>query len=315
MRKGYWLVLILVGLAIYGFIRFINYKSDQPFHGLLFESQPQEIEYFSIHPVDSDNPISFFKEEEVWFASKNNTSVQVSEEKILSILTKIQLIKTDSILADVKPSSLGFASFPKGLILIKKTGKPEEVFHLSSGLEESSNLSFLKLPNADEIFLLSGDSGKIAKLTHFQLSDFRDHTFTKFAIEDVLIISFSKGDSTIHLEKNNNNDWVWNEALLIDSLSMFNFLKDLSNLKADNFEDTFDPISDANDAKAEIVIKLKNRIEPLVIRSYKYEDGNLPYVLSSSQQKGTWFASDENGIYRNTIGALEMMTGWKEIQN
>ncbi|MEZ4949967.1 MAG: hypothetical protein R2784_11355 [Saprospiraceae bacterium] len=92
---------------------------------------------------------------------------------------------------------------------------------------------------------------------------------------------------------------------MIDSLSMFNFLKDLSNLKADNFEDTFDPISDANDAKAEIVIKLKNRIEPLVIRSYKYEDGDLPYVLSSSQQKEPGLVSGKNGIYRNTIGALK----------
>jgi hypothetical protein len=315
MRKGYWLVLILVGFAIFGFLRFINNKSDQAFHGILFEAKTQEIEYFSIHPFDADSPISFFKEEEIWFASKNNTSVQVSEEKILSILTKIQLIKTDSVLADVQPSSLGFAAFPKGSILIKKTGKPEEVFQLSSGMEASSNLSFLKFPNADEIFLLSGDSGKISKLTHFQLSDFRDHNFSKFAMEDVLLISFSKGDSTIHLEKNSNNDWVWNEALLIDSLSMQNFLKDLSNLKANNFEDTFDPISDANGAKAEINIKLKNRIEPLVIRSYRYEDGELPYVLSSSQQKGTWFASDENGIYRNTIGALELMTGWNEIQD
>jgi hypothetical protein len=232
------------------------------FQAVLFETSSDAVKSVAIYSRVDGEQVLLFQENEDWFASNERVSVPVGKEKIVSVFNKIALIQADSITHNPLEKGIRFPKPPQQTISIEKKDGSKITFQVLASKEDSAVI--LKFPEAEEVYFLAGPSRKVAKLTEFSLADFRDRSFANFKTEEVIEVRFEYGDSMVaRLRQDTTGDWVSGDALLVSKLGMQDFLEELKNAEGQTFDDSFDPVSDAEEGElAKLSIVLKNRIEP-----------------------------------------------------
>lgn len=285
-------------------------SNNGDFKATLFETSREEVKSISIQSDVDGEAIVLFMENNQWFASNQRVSVPVPDKKMQSVFQKISHLKAAAILNHPEESGIRFPAAPFHLIQIEKKDGTTYSFQVLE--QKKDSMAYMKFPATEEVYLLSKNSKKVAKLPGFSLADFRDRTFTIFKAEEVIEVRFEAGDSLVaSLKQDSTGDWVSGDALLVNREGMDSFLGELAELSGETFDDSFDPVTDAIDQEAyKLSLIVANSIDPIEILCYRYADGDLPYILQSSQNEGSFFASGKSGLYAKTIGRIRLLTGF-----
>ena len=146
--------------------------------------------------------------------------------------------------------------------------------------------SFIRIENGEETFEVEG------LYTHFEKQ------FVAYRNPIILNLNSQKIQQL----------YLQNDSIPLDSSQLMTYLNDISTLESKNFVNDFDEIAAADNLLKTLTIHLNDQPNPVKVSLYFDSTAVQPFVIHSSLNKDTYFASDSAGLYARIFQPLQQIT-------
>ncbi len=303
MRTGVLISIFILTLSGYGLYRFFS-QPQQPFHAHLMSLNTQEVTSLLIEKPGKAET-SIFRESNGWIASNGQINLKASPTMIQALLQNLSQITIQEVVATER-------KFWKVYGVDAAQGVHVRVYQGTELLEDfiigksdtdpttQSPISYLRLTKGEEVYAVPGN---------LALDFNRDFT----AFRNRLVLQMNPNVEIAALELHTLDtilQWVhtaegWkNHAAVLDSMKMERYLQPLQYVASDAFADDFDEVQGSKYLYQILIITKKDNTEPFVITCYRDTTRKPTFIIQSSQNKETFFASDSLGIYHTIFGKV-----------
>lgn len=308
MNNRTLLVVFLVLLTIYGLTRLFRDKRDSNFRTELIQVDTAAVTTIVIDPKGAEPEFNLKREENGWIASNGQLSLRATGASVNTLLGAVHLIKTKNIVAkdpgkwgdyEVTDSASTRIRLFRGETLVEDF----IVGRFNFNPQTRSGISYVRLTGENEVYAVDG----FLTITFGQGFDaYRNRQLLAMQPDmEVTNLQYQTPDSLLTLALNNGEWWLGNSRAL-DSTSVDSYLNGLRNLTGDQFADDFDEMRIPALPARSLTLTGKNIDTPLMITSY-YDStrAERSFVLRSSQDPDTFFASDSTGLYNRIFQELD----------
>ena len=305
MKNKTLLLIFLSLLAVFLITQFAFEKKTRSFKTELIQLDTASISSILIYPKsDNQEEMSLKKEGETWILSKGNVTTTANSGSVASLLRNLALIKTKRVASKSQEKWMDYE-------VEDGNGTRIKVYSGSTLLEDfivgrfnfnqqtRQGISYVRLANGDEVYAVDG----FLSMTMGQgFNAYRNNSISKINKDQVSQIAINTLGTTEVIQKAQNG-WSLN-GTLIDSTQMANYLTGLQSLNGATFVDDFDELQAQSLLYKTLSLEGDN-MEPVIIKTYRDTSRTEAFVIQSSQNKDTYFSSDETGIYAKLFSELK----------
>lgn len=311
-------LILLAFLAIYGLSRLFSGNKETTFRAELIKVDTAAVSSITIDPRGEEPPFTLKKEAGQWIATRDALNIKAAQGAVQSLLNTLSLIKTKHIAAKSQEKWAEYQvldSTGARIQVFGEGGKAMENFLIGKfdfqqapgpqGMpmqqQQPIITSFVRLEGESEIYAIDGM--QIFGLGQ-RFDDYRNKDLIRMKREmEVTAFTYQLGDSLIQFGKRPEG-WFAGSQLL-DSMKVENYLNILRNLPGSEFADDFDELNAGQYPRQQLTISGNNMEEPFLVTVYQDTTRGKPFVIRSSYNTDTYFASDSSGIYSKLFRPVE----------
>lgn len=290
---------MLVGI-VYGISTLFTDQKEPPFP---FEANLIRLDTNTISSIEvflkseAFEKITFQKESSEWLITKNNFTTKANVDSIEQLLSTIQNIQTDRIVANQRNQweKFGVQDRHSNQVKIYENGMLKEDFHITTSLFTQTNIdtAFIRLSTENEVYAVPSMVGHYIDKG---FSSYRKRNILNVPIQDLIQVEFMNNTSLDTILRNNEH-WTWNGSIL-DSTKITNYINGLQQVSGFNFVNDFDALDNQKRLHHQIKLTCSNQPEPILIRCYTDTLRAKPFIIHSNMNKDAYFASDSTEIYQ-----------------
>ena len=302
------LLLILVGLlAIYGLSKVFSGSDDSSFNPEFIKVDKDAVTKVVIHSkADNFEEAVLSKTNEGWTISKNNKTYQASQEGVDNLMTNLALVKTNFIAAksaDKWPEYELEAAQASHVVVYAGNEVLSDFYVGKFSVDQQAQqiTSFFRLADKNDVYAVQGMAGMMLGQGS---NSYRNKKLLELEIPAIESLNF-EGDTVYKVAKA-DKIWLYNGESALDTAKVQNFLMNLKSMSGDAFVD-FDENLNSDKLLKKLTISGSNMAEPVVVRCWKDEALEKPFVIQSSQFPESYFSSDSTRLFTRIFKPL---TDW-----
>lgn len=312
MNNRTLLLILLLLLAIYGLSRLFSGKRESSFRTELIQVDTTKVTTIAIDPKGKDNgEITLQREDAGWLVSNGTLTVPVTPGSVDGLLRNLALIRTQRIAAKSpdrwKEYEVTDTSGTR--VRVYQDQKLLEDFiigRFSFNPQAQSGVSFLRLTGEDEVYAVDGF--EVLAFTH-DFNSYRDRTVLRLKPEAIVREVDIQLPDTAYQLKRVDSQWLLNGTQALDSTTVADYINGLRQLSGDQFADDFDELRLDQLEQRSVALHGDGIGNPTTIYIYRDTTRSLPFVIRSSQQPKTFFASDSSGLFQRVFRPVETLRG------
>lgn len=302
MNNRTLLLILVILLAVYGLSRIFSGRQERSFRSELIQVDTSQVTSIVIVPQAGPDAaeIVLKRENSGWIASRQEQNTRALPDAVDRLLAGLSNIKTRRIAAK---SPERWPEYEVGdgqgiRVRVFEEGDLREDFiigRFAFNQQNQTATSFLRLAGQDEVYAVDGFLGMSFSP---DFDTYRNKTLLRMQrMMEVTGFSYEQPDTTLQFSKKETG-WTLNGERALDSMAVENYLNVLRHLTGETFADDFDELQAPQFETQRLTINATNRTEPFIVTIYRDSTRTLPFVIHSSQNPETYFASDSTGLYR-----------------
>ncbi len=300
MKNNKWL-LIAFGVLLVLFIgsKLWDKKPQRSFNSDFLELTVNEIDKVVVTPKpEAGLPFTLTKSSESWEVSDAQISAEASTEAVESMLSSLADLRAKRVVAKSteKHGDYEVEEASSKKIELYSGDKRIDVVYLGRfdfNQQTRSAKSYIRNSKSDNVYVVDG----FLSMTLGQSMDaFRNKTLLRIDQSEIQNVNLEYAGKFYSLHK--ENAWVDQNNQPLDSTAVELYISSLTQLTGnqivDNYQTSSDPLAVLSVGSAssnEKLIKL-------------YSDEEYIFVLQSSQNPDTYFATDSTGAYKRSFKDL-----------
>ncbi len=304
MKNKTLLLIFLSLLVVFLASQFAFEKKTRTFKTELIQLDTAAISSILLYPKgDNQEEILLKKENDFWVVSKGNITTKANQGAVQSILRNLALIKTKRVAAknadkwadyEVEEASGSRVKAFAGDQLLEDF----IVGRFNFNQQSRQGISYVRLTKGNEVYAVDG----FLSMTMGQGFDaYRNKeilTVNKDALTQIAINTL--GTTTV-LQKG-IADWTQDGAT-VDSIAINSYLTGLQSISGITFVDDFDEIQNQSLLYKTLSLEGNNIANPILVKAYRDTTRTAPYIIQSSLNEGSYFASDADGVFGKLFGS------------
>jgi len=276
------------------------------FEAMLFQVDTAALT--SVHWLNAEGEFTLVRESDQWLITHHTRTVEAVPRTVQNLLAPLQNVSTQDPVTTKKTDWERYGVDEAGAIRVQLYDDAALLEDLwLSPLTEKDSLgvpkTYVRLAGESEVFQVPAELSRAFQMPFFQ---FRNGTFLAIdsTVEIVALSYFFRPDSSLNLTQAAH----WQNDTLpptLDSTAVKTFLTHLKSIASNSFADDFDETR--SDLFFHRALEMQTEGEHPNIRLECFRDTTWrkPFVLHSSQNPGTYFASDSAGLYQEFFGFFE----------
>ncbi len=289
------LLLALVIIGIYALNKGFFFK-NRGLNANLIQVDTAAVTAIMITPGNATDEISLYREGSDWIVSTQRLSIKPPANTVQQLLKSLVTLKTNQVLTNLSEAEEAFGLDETQATRVRVYGGTHllEDFWVGKKVPSDTATFYLRFSGAKEVYLVRSE---LHDLVGLSFDSYRNRQIINISVPaDLQSFSYETLDSTYFFSKKDNK---WTLAgNLIDSIALEKLITGWRAVSGTWFADDFDEVQDARFLYKKLTINLKSKDDPIQISCYRDTTRTPPYVIHSSQNKDTYFASDSLGIYR-----------------
>ena len=303
MKNKTLLLIFLSLLVVFLASQFAFEKKTRTFKTELIQLDTATITSILLYPKgDNQEETLLKKESNFWVVSKGNITTKANQGAVQSILRNLALIKTKRVAAknadkwadyEVEESSGSRIKAFAGDQLLEDF----IVGRFNFNQQSRQGISYVRLTKGNEVYAVDG----FLSMTMGQGFDaYRNKEILAVNKADLTQISINTLGTTTVLQKG-IADWTQDGAT-VDSTAIASYLTGLESISGVNFINDFDDIQNQSLLYKTLSLEGNNIASPILIKAYRDTARTEPYIIQSSLNDGSYFASDADGVFGKLFG-------------
>ncbi len=292
------LLLVVIGLVIYGITRYAPSRRPPDFQADLIRTDSTAITSISITPPGGQPEIALRRTDARWIVSNGRMDLIARPEVVSGLLQTLAHIPTTRIATQDARQWMEYGVDERSAIRIRvyENRRLREDFFVGKTeiLADTVRVSYLRLASAKEVYVIPED---LASRFALRFNDFRSNRLLQLpAAADVIGWEWQSPDTALYLQRTNAG-WYLNDQPL-DSLRVMGYLHSLQAVHGDTFADDFDEVLGAGLLFRTLIFHARNEPEAIVVQCYRDTLRTLPFIIHSRQYPEAYFACDSLGAYQ-----------------
>jgi hypothetical protein len=265
-----------------------QFKKATSFQANLLRTDTAQLTRILIIPKNKvKTELTFNREENGWILTHLIKNIRVEPITMEAILTSLTAIKPNRVVAN---QSEDWATYGVDVLQSTKVSAfvgSEKVIDFIIGKSKMSKFkermtSFIRIDNGVEVYEIDG----IYSLFNQQFDNYRNQTILKLDPSRVQQIKLQ------------------NDEVLLDSITKLTYFNAISTLQSQNFADNFDETAAVDNLLKTLTIHLDDTPNLVKISLFYDSMAVQPFIIHSSLNKDTYFASDSAGLYAKIFQPL-----------
>lgn len=298
MNNKILLLILILLLAVWGGSKLFNKPVNKSFKEELVTIDSALVDKIVITPQnDPGNSIFLEKSGEKWMVKSADHTATAMDNIVQSLLSQVTEVKAKRLVAKSKDKWVQYE-------VNEQTGTKIELFgngnllssfisgRLNFNQQQRSATSYIRLDGEEDTYAVDGFLSMAFKQG---FDSFRDKRLISLNKDDVTRIILSGTQESII--GRNGEDWINQDGVVIDSVSMATYLNGIVNLNGATFNDDFNGVT--SPPTYTLTIEANNQLTPVSIQSWKIDEDT--FVLNSSLNPEGKFESDREGIFKKLI--------------
>lgn len=289
------LLLALVIIGIYALNKGFFFK-NRGLNANLIQVDTTAVTAIIITPGNAADEISLYKEGTAWIASTQRLSIKPPANTVQQLLKSLVTLKTNQVLTNLNAvaEDLGLDETQATRVRVYGGTHLLEDFWVGNRVPSDTTAFYLRFSGAKEVYIVHS---KLHDLVGLSFASYRNRQIINIPLAaDLQSFSYEISDST-YLFSKKADKWTLADKL-VDSIALQKLITSWSEVSGTWFADDFDEVQDARFLYKTLIIKLKSKNDPIRISCYRDTTRTPPYVIHSSENKDSYFASDSLGIYK-----------------
>lgn len=303
--KNKTLLLIFLGLlVVFLATQFAFEKKTRTFKTELIQLDTASITSILLYPKSDNQEETLLKKEgNLWVVSKGNTTTEANQGAVQSILRNLALIKTKRVASksiekwadyEVEESSGSRVKAYAGDKLLEDF----IVGRFNFNQQSRQGISYVRLTKGNEVYAVDG----FLSMTMGQGFDaYRNKEILNISKDNVTQITINTLGTTTVLQKG-IADWTQDGAT-IDSTTIATYLTGLASVSGTSFVDDFDEINSQSLLYKTLSLEGNNIASPIIIKAFRDTTQAQPFIIQSSLNEGSYFASGADGVFEKLFGS------------
>lgn len=242
-----------------------------------------------------------------WTATKGDLTVKTPDARVQGLLGQLADIRSQRIVSRSQDKWPEFEVNEQGSRITVFSNKKKltdfvvGTFKFDQAKRSAS--SYIRMSDKDEVHLVDG----FMSMTFNQGFDaFRNNELIKLNKEDIREVALRSNGEKIAISRNpEDGNWYRGGMEKLDSAKAAQYISQITNAFGSDYAEN--PASGSPFVSLEI--SGNNLITPLTVGCYIQADTARPFLLHSSANPETWFASGSAGLYQR------LFTGFDELLN
>ncbi|HHM21138.1 MAG TPA: DUF4340 domain-containing protein [Bacteroidetes bacterium] len=299
------LLIILVALAaVLGLSKIFSDKADRTFDPEIIKVDKDAVNKIVVKGKTDEQEAVLTKTEEGWNLSIDGKTYPADVAAVEGLLTNMASVKTDYIAAKSpdKWTEYELGNDQATHVTVYAGDKILADFYVgkfSVDQQARQVTSFFRLEGKDDVYAVSGMAG-------FSLSQggnaYRNKKLLDLDIAKIESLTYT-GDKQYEVAQSDGL-WVLDGDMALDSAKVKNFLMNLRSLSGDAFVD-FDENLNSDKLLKKLTINGSNMEKPVVVRCWKDDSLDKPFVIQSDQFPQSFFASDSTRLFTRLFKPVE----------
>ena len=292
------LLLILAGLlAIYGLSKVFSGSDDSSFDPEFIKVDKDAVTKVVIRSkADNFEEAVLKKSDNGWTITKNNKTYQASQESVDNLMTHLASVKTNFIAAKSadKLPEYELNAEQASRITVYAGNKVLTDFYVgkfSVNQQAQQITSYFRLADQNDVYAVQGMAGMMLGQG---IGSYRNKKILDLDISSIQSLNY-EGDAAYQVVKS-NGQWLLDNSIELDTAKVKNFLMNLKSMSGDEFVD-FDDNQTSDKLLKKLTINGSNMDEPVIVRCWKSETLEKPFVIQSSQYPESYFSSDSTRLF------------------
>lgn len=306
MNNRILLLIFIILLGIYALTQVFSGKRESSFKAELIEVDTAEVTSINIDPKGEAPEFTLKREGNQWIVTDGTVSVQAISNPVNAVLGNLALIRTKRLAAKSpeKWSEFEVAEEEGTRIRVFSGDDLLEDFMIgrfSFDQQTRSGTTYIRLTDQEEVYAVDG-----FQMLSFnqEMAAYRNRSLLTLKPEMTITeLDYRTPDSTYRFFRQ-DGQWTRFGTTPLDSAEVATYLNALRNISGEHFADDFDELKAADFALKSLVIRGDGIEEPLRIDAYRDTTRERPFLLRSSQQPETFFASDSSGLYERIFNPV-----------
>ena len=298
MKNKTLLLIFLILLSVFLISQYAFERKTRSFKTALIQVDTAAITSIRLYPKsDNQKEILLKKENDFWVATQDNVTTEANAGAINALLRNLALIKTKRVAAKKaeKWSEYEMEEGKGSRVKVYKGDKLLEDFtvgRFNFNQQTRSGTSYVRLEEGDEVYAIDG----FLSMTIGQgFESYRNKDFLNINKEQINKIAFSSnGIATSFLKE---GDYWMKDGIKMDSTLMSDYLSDIQSIVGTTFVDDFEETQNRQLLFNTLSLEGTGITTPIIIKAFRDTTRAEPYILQSSQNQNSYFASGEDGLY------------------
>ncbi len=292
------LLSILVGLlAVFALSRFMSGDDKSSFDPEFIKVEQKAVTKVVLRTkTDEQQEAILTKTDSTWTITKNSKTYAADTDQVNNLLTNLASVNSDFIAAKSKDKWSEYELNPEQASHVTVYGGNKVltdfyVGKFSVNQQAQQITSFFRLADKNDIYAVTGMAGMMLGQGS---NSYRNKKILDLDISDISSLNY-EGDASYQVRKS-NGQWTMNGDVPLDSAKVQNFLMNLRTMSGDTFAD-FDEKQSNGELLKKLTISGNSLTAPVVVRCWKNESGEKPFVIQSSQYPDAYFSSDSTRLF------------------
>lgn len=287
-----------------------NFKSE------LVQLDTSKVNFITIDPKFSEQPIELKKTDEGWKLVSEDKSYNADESAIKNMLSTLNSMRAKRMAANQKDQWKKYEVTDSLATRIRIYSDKKELLNILLGKfsyqqpknpnpynyqQQGTMTSYVRLEGDKEVYAVDG---MVAMSFNRQPQDFRNHQLLRAGTDTWNRIELKSPDDNYVLTKKGNN-WMI-EGIQADSAATASYLSALRYLSSSNFID--ESLALSKQPAWELSIEGENMPQAVRIDAFPSDTTNN-WAIVSNRNKGSYFSGKEGGLFQKVFKPREYFLG------
>lgn len=301
-------ILLLFVLLFSGFLitQFAYERQIKDFHTTLIQISEKDITALFLYPLkDKQEEFLLNKDGDEWGVTKGNVIAKADKHLVKQIIKTLTNVDTQDLISQDpthwKDYGVDDTNGSRVKVLAHKTLLKDFIIGKTGRDTNYQTITYVRLTDEEEIYAVSGDLNEPFNQSFISFRNSEVLTFNPTHIQKISLVSADSSSTTYE-----RKDSIWTlinspiQAIHIDA-----YLRKIQALKGNYFADNFDETTLPSLLFQTLVLERNDLSYPLTVKIYKDSTLQYPYIIESSLNEDSYFASDSSGIYQKLVINLE----------
>ncbi|MEO1261971.1 MAG: DUF4340 domain-containing protein [Bacteroidota bacterium] len=306
MNNKVLLIILVALLAIFGLSKFFSGNDDSSFNPEFIKVDKEAVTKVVLHSkADNQEEVTLNKTEDGWTLSKNGNTYPAATEAVDNLLVQLASVKTNYIAAKNadKWTEYELNADQASQITVYGGSNILADFYIgkfSVNQQAQQITSFFRVADKDDVYAVIGMAGMMLGQGS---NSYRNKKLLSLNFSDIESLNF-EGDKVYQVSKTTEGQWISDNNIAVDTSKAKNYIMNLLSMSGETFVD-FDENLNNDKLLKKLTITGSNMEEPVLVRCWRDDAAEKPFIIQSSQYPQSYFSSDSTRLFTRLFKGIE----------